>query len=224
MNLSDLDGQMVVHIVDHNKHLVDRQQLVLLRAGSSLHPEQFGIYSDIDYFLILEELKVELVNNWPDKISPNLDVKRLGDTLHSFYWKVTLKEWAGHPINIHIYTKKTFEKYCESRSGPKMYLLNEHLVIYGGGEWISSLRDKYKPNLLTAESDLKALVNPKYKHRFLWAWRSVCLLETGLWLKNKKSITHWVDNRYPKKLDNKDFLHNTLLELVNKELDSMNKE
>ena len=105
-----------------------------------------------------------------------------------------------------------------------MYLLNEHLVIYGGGEWISHLRDKYKPNLLTAESDLKALVNPKYKHTFLWAWRSVCLLETGKWLKNKKQIRNWVDNRYPNRLVDKEFLHNTLLELVNKELDTLNWE
>lgn len=168
-----------------------------VRAGSSLHPDDFSTNSDIDYFLVVDNLYPAFVNGLQDRITPELSVARVGEVLHSFYWKVGLTPIGGHEVNLHIYTTSLFRKYCRERSGPKMYLLNEHRFIGGREEFLPSLAKEYPPSIDTAISDYKALLNKKYLHRFLWAWRSVCLLKEGLWLRNKAEINDWVSKHYP---------------------------
>jgi hypothetical protein len=170
---------------------------VFCRAGSSLHPDSFTPTSDIDYFLVVDKLYPQLVNELPDRVTPELEESRVGEVLHSFYWRVGLRPVGEHNIVLHIYTQSLFEKYCNQRSGPKMYLLHEHRFLGGDETFLPRLREKYPPDEKTARSDYTALFNKKYEHRFLWGWRSVCLLRTGEWLRNKKAIIDWVQENCP---------------------------
>ena len=206
MKITALDGRLWDYITER----VAAEGLVLrvfCRAGSSLHPDGFTESSDIDYFVVVDKFSPSFVNGFPDRVSPLLDEGRVGRFLHSFYWKVSLQRVGLHDIHIHIYTKSLFELYCQRRSGPKMYLLNEHRFLGGEDTFLERLRAEYPPSIETAKSDLNALHNPKYHHRFLWAWRSVCLLKEQRWLRNKAEITEWVAENYPKgSIANKEML------------------
>lgn len=190
----------------------------VIRAGSSLHPEVFKEDSDIDYFVVADVIPLDLINKFPSKISPDLRKEELGEELRYFYWRINLKPIGKHPVNVIFYTWKKFMEHVEQRSGPKMYLLDEHKLLEGDKDKIEYLKENYKPNIDTAKSDLSTLANRKYdkgNEKFLWQWRSVCLLKEGRWLKNKQQIIEWVNKKYPGKIGIKPYLYKVLQGEIN---------
>jgi len=167
----------------------------LFRCGSSLHLQDgdFLEKSDIDYIAVLREIRVDWVNGLPRRVSPELDALRLGDVLKRFYWRVKLRGWKGHPIEISLYTENKFMEYLEARSPPKMYLLHDHKLLFGNKGRLAGFIKKYKPDIRTAVSEYNIFVKGEDVYKFLWPWRSVCLLrERGRWLRDKKEIRDWV--------------------------------
>lgn len=200
MDLDELDKQMAAIFSKMNPKF-------FLRIGSSLHEEEFTEKSDIDYFAVLNCINVNDINNIPGMISPKLNSKKLRAVrLYHFYWRVTLEDKEGHPVIVSMYTTPRFMEYAKQRHGNKMYILNEHKLLLGDEKEMELLKSTYKPNKETIKSDFYALGNPKYRHKFLWAWRSVCLAEENRWLKNKQEIREWVNAHYPEKLNDFDFL------------------
>jgi hypothetical protein len=174
----------------------------LLRIGSSLHPEWFKEESDIDYMIVLPVLTEGFVLNFPLRISPELSVSGVKKS-DNFFWRIECAPILAHRVTVTCYTTARFLRYVEDRSPPKMYVLHENLLLAGNGAALDDLRDEFPPDSRTARQDRAGLVDPKYHHRFLWAWRSVCVCrENGRWLRNKREIAQWVHEHYPGLLAN----------------------
>ena len=188
--------------------------IFLLRIGSSLHKEEFTIKSDIDYILILDTLHPDFINQFPNRISPALDKLKKNENNSFFYWRVELKSYEEHPIIISIYTLDKFLKYTRERHGNKIYILNEHLFLLGNKNLLEKYKRIYTPNIQTAISDLETLKNPKYRIKFLWAWRSVALLKNNVWLHNKKEIKEYVNINYNNYIEDYKYLENELSKLI----------
>lgn len=201
------------------KELKNTKLLFLFRIGSSLHKNKFNKESDVDYIAVVESLNINFINNLPNKISPNLTLKTTAENLNFFFWRVDLKPLEEHKVNIIFYTIDKFMSYLEQRSGAKIYLINEHKLLFGDKPLITKFKRLYTPNKETAINDLKVLKDEKYNNgtaKFLWSWRSVALLKSNcsLWLKNKEEIEEYVNKEYTGKIKEKEFLTKELEHLL----------
>lgn len=208
INLQILDESIIGNFIKLQGNLK-----LLLRVGSSLHPESFHDKSDIDYIVVVKYLPDWFVNKYPDRESDTLPRNCRGN-LRSFYWRMKTKGYQGYDVNIIFYTFDKFIGYLEERSGNMMYLLHDYKVVIGEESMMEELRNLFPPNLKTAINDYRALLNPKYNWKFLWGWRSVCLMREGRWLSHKRIIEKWVNSKYPQHLQDKEYLKRILYNIL----------
>lgn len=185
----------------------------LLRIGSSIHADWFRAESDVDYLLVLDDVSRTFVDEFPGRTSPPLPAKVSAHN-SNFYWRLEAGAIDKHRVSVTIYSTMKFLEYCNARSPPKVYILNEHLLLLGSADDLEALRLACPPNRDTAIQDLQTLQNPRYKDIWSWGWRSVSILQGGPWLKNKAEVEAYVEKNYPGRLHDKPFLIKTLTRLI----------
>lgn len=184
------------------------------RCGSSLHPEEFTSSSDVDFIIVVSSIRRDFLRRFPGRAG----LFTSETVLHDPFW-LRSSIAKSHPVQVVVYSEKTFRRLCRRREPKQMYLLNDHLLLVGDAEEVSRLRERFPPNWRTIHADFLMLRKMWYDRvfrreflvgyefpRFLWAWRSVILAREGVFLTSKAPIRRWVAEHYPGKIDDSEAL------------------